>query len=146
MYHVVGEQTYRFPDSEWWAERSERCDVPGYSIELRPNDAREYGTDAESIVRRIVERVVRKFNPISVWLFGSIARGDCDKHSDVDLMVIMPDGTNCRATAVNILVELAGSMLPKDVIVNTPTMFTGGADKVGSIQYSVRRHGVMLYG
>ena len=146
IYHVAGERVFRFPGGKWWAERSARCDVPDYSIELRPDDVREYGTDAESIIRCIVERVVKKFDPIAVWLFGSIARGDCDKHSDVDLMVIMPDGTDCRATAVNILVELAGSMLPKDVLVNTPSLFARTADRVGSIQYTVRKHGVMLYG
>ena len=143
---MASARTYRFPDSEWWAERSTRCDVPDYRIERRPNDAQEYGTDAESIVRCIVKRVVNKFDPIAVWLFGSMARGDCDKHSDVDLMVIMPDGTDCRATTVDVLMELRGSMLPKDVLVSTSSLFARAADRVGSVQYSVRRHGVMLYG
>ena len=143
---MADERTFRFPDGEWWAERSARCNVPEYRIKHRPNDVREYGTDAESIIRRIVERVVKKFDPIAVWLFGSVARGDCDRHSDVDLMVIMPDGTDCRATTVNILVELADSMLPKDVVVNTPSLFARTVDRVGSVQYSVRKHGVMLYG
>ena len=89
---------------------------------------------------------MKKFDPVAVWLFGSVARGDCDRHSDVDLMVIMPDGTDCRATTVNILVELADSMLPKDVVVNTPSLFVRTVDRVGSVQYSVRKHGVMLYG
>ena len=146
MYNMVGEQTIRFPDGEWWAERSARHPIPDYCVDLRPDDVREYGTDVESIVRRIVERVVKKFDPIAVWLFGSMARGDCDKHSDVDLMVIIPDGTDCWATTVNILVELASSMLPKDVLVNTQSLFAGAEDMVGSIQHSVRRHGVMLYG
>lgn len=75
-----------------------------------------------------------------------MARGDCDKHSDVDLMVIMPDGTDCRATTVDVLMELRGSMLPKDVLVSTASLFAHAADKVGSVQYSVRKYGVMLYG
>ena len=143
---MAGERTFRFPDSEWWAERSARYGVPDDVVEHGPDDVREYGTDAESIIRRIVERVVKKFDPIAVWLFGSVARGDCNEHSDVDLMVIMPDGTDCLTTAAYILMELRGSLLPKDVHVNTPSLFARAADKVGSVQHSVSKHGVMLYG
>lgn len=143
---MASKRTYRFPDSEWWAERSARCDVPDYNAERQPDDAREYGTDAESVVRRIVERVVNGFDPIAVWLFGSMARGDCSEHSDVDLMVIMPEGTDCRATAIDVLVDLRSSILPKDVLVNTPDSFARAVDDVGSVQHSVREDGVMLYG
>ena len=71
---MVDRYSYRFPDSGWWAKRSARRKVPDYRIELRPDDAHEYGTDVESTVRRIVERVVERFRPVAVWLFGSIAR------------------------------------------------------------------------
>ena len=143
---MASKRTYRFPDSEWWAERSARCDVPDYDVEQWPDNAREYGTNAESVVRRIVERVVNGFDPIAVWLFGSMARGDCNEHSDVDLMVIMPEGTDCRATAIAVLVDLRGSILPKDVLVTTPDSFARAVDDVGSVQHSVRDDGVMLYG
>lgn len=94
----------------------------------------------------MVGRVVEKFDPIAVWLFGSMARGDCNMHSDVGLMVIMPEGTEREIAELAIRGELQGSMLPKDVMVNTPDMFRHGACDVGSIQYAVRKYGVMLYG
>ena len=59
---------------------------------------------------------------------------------------MMPEGTDCRATTIEVLVEMRGSMLPKDVIVNTPDSFARAVDDVGSVQHSVRKHGVMLYG
>ena len=37
---------------------------PDYSMECRPQDALEYGTDAESVVRRMMKCVVEKFHPI----------------------------------------------------------------------------------
>ena len=137
---------FHFPDRTWWNERSVRRPIPRYRIDRRPHDALEYGTDVESIVRRMVERVVDRFYPISVWLFGSMARGDCNRHSDVDLMVIMPEGTDRKTAELDIMAELRGSMLPKDVLVNTPDTFQRTVDDLGTVQHMVRKHGVMLYG
>ena len=137
---------FRFPDRAWWDARSARRPIPDYRIDRRPHDALEYGIGVESIVRRMVERVVERFDPISVWLFGSMARGDCNMHSDVDLMVIMPEGTDCKTAGLDIRGELRGSMLPKDIMVNTPDTFRRMANDLGSIQYDVSKYGVMLYG
>ena len=94
----------------------------------------------------MVERVVERFDPISIWLFGSMARGDCNRHSDVDLMIIMPEGTDHKTAELDIMAELRGSMLPKDVLVNTPDTFQRTVDDLGTVQHVVRKHGVMLYG
>ena len=44
-----------------------------------------------------------------------MARGDCNRHSDVDLMIIMPEGTDRKTAELDIMAELRGSMLPKNV-------------------------------
>ena len=145
---VVDERprSFRFPGHAWWDERSVRRPIPRYRIDRRPHDALEYGTDVESIVRRMVERVVDRFDPVSVWLFGSMARGDCNRHSDVNLMIIMPEGTDHKTAELDIMAELRGSMLPKNVLVNTPDTFRRTVDDLGTVQHMVRKHGVMLYG
>ena len=148
VYVAVSERLrrFRFPDHTWWDERSVRCPIPRYRIDRRPHDALEYGTDVESVVRRMVKRVVERFDPISVWLFGSMASGDCNRHSDVDLMIIMPEGTDHKTAELDIMAELRGSMLPKDILVYTPDAFGRAADDLGAIQHVVHKHGVMLYG
>ena len=137
---------FRFPDGAWWNERSAHRPIPQYRIDRRPDDAAEYGTDTETIVKRVVERIVGRFDPISVWLFGSMARGNVRKYSDIDLMVMMPDGTDCGTATRDMMLEVAGSMLPYDIIVNTPEQWDGRIDDVGSVQHSISRYGVMLYG
>ena len=148
-YVAVSEHSrrFRFPDHAWWNERSVRRPIPRYRIDRRPHDALEYGTDVESIVRRMVERVVERFDPISVWLFGSIARGNCNKHSDVDLLIIMPEGTDRKTAELDQhRVQCTAAMLPKDVQVKKLDRFQRTVDDLGAIQHMVRKHGVMLYG
>jgi predicted nucleotidyltransferase len=49
-----------------------------------------------TVITEMVERIVREFQPEKIILFGSHARGDAHKWSDVDLLVVMPDGTVLR--------------------------------------------------
>jgi predicted nucleotidyltransferase len=40
-------------------------------------------------IATMTERIVRRFDPLAVILFGSRARGDVGPHSDADLLVVM---------------------------------------------------------
>ncbi len=95
----------------------------------------------EEMVRRIVER----FHPDQVILFGSYARGQAGPDSDVDLLVVMPVPGSKRRTAVEIDLMLAGSGLPKDVIVMTPEEVARTKDIVGTIVYPAVREGKVMY-
>lgn len=137
---------YRFPDRAWWARRTVPDHIPQYRIDRHPSDIAEYGSTAETVIPHLVQRIVKRFNPIAVVLFGSMARGDCNIHSDVDLMVIMPDGTDRRDTALGILKEVARSPLPKDVLVSTPKIWADRVEDAGTVQRAIDSHGVVLYG
>jgi predicted nucleotidyltransferase len=52
-------------------------------------------------------------------LFGSAARGEMGPQSDLDILVVMPDGIHRRQTSAEIFKALRGIGLPKDVIVVT---------------------------
>jgi predicted nucleotidyltransferase len=43
----------------------------------------------EQSVEMMTKRIVDKFNPNKVILFGSFARGEAKQNSDVDLLIIM---------------------------------------------------------
>ena len=42
----------------------------------------------------MTERIVRDFDPLQIILFGSQARGDADRDSDIDLLVIFGEPTD----------------------------------------------------
>ena len=73
----------------------------------------------EEVLGEVVRRVVAQAHPRRIILFGSGARGTMGPGSDLDLMVVMPDGTHRRHTAAGIYKALRGIGLPKDVIVVT---------------------------
>jgi predicted nucleotidyltransferase len=65
----------------------------------------------DELVRRIVEAV----HPRRIVLFGSAARGEMGPNSDLDVLVIMPDGTHRRKTAQEIYRRMWGFGFAKDI-------------------------------
>lgn len=74
---------------------------------------------SEILLREVVRRVVEEAHPRRIILFGSAARGAMGPDSDLDLLVVMPDGVHRRRAAMEIYRSLRGIGLPKDVIVVT---------------------------
>ena len=101
--------------------------------------------DTSLIIRRMVTRIVRRFHPEKVILFGSHARGDAGPDSDVDLLVVMPVRGSRREKAVEIGVALHGLNVSKDIIVVTPEQFERRKNLVGTVEYPATREGRLLY-
>lgn len=93
----------------------------------------------------MVARIVKRFHPDQIILFGSYARGDAGPDSDVDLLVVMPVEKSKREKAVEIRVELNGLRVPKDIIVSTPEEFAWRKEVVGTIEYPAVHEGKVLY-
>ena len=71
------------------------------------------------LLDEVIRRVVEVARPLRVVLFGSAAKGTMRPDSDLDLLVVVPDGTHRRRTANRIYNGLCGLGYPKDVIVVT---------------------------
>ncbi|MBN1674867.1 MAG: nucleotidyltransferase domain-containing protein [Kiritimatiellae bacterium] len=96
-------------------------------------------------IRRIVKRLVRRFHPDRIILFGSHARGNASPDSDVDILVVMPVEGAKREAQLQIRAALHDVRLPKDVILSTPDEFAWRKDVVGTIEYPAAREGKVLY-
>jgi predicted nucleotidyltransferase len=73
------------------------------------------------IVDDILQRIVAAVHPIRVVLFGSTASGRTRPGSDIDLLVIVPDGVHRRRTTQKLHRSLAGIGVAKDIVVVTET-------------------------
>jgi len=71
-------------------------------------------------IRGMVNRLVERFAPERIILFGSWARGEAGPDSDVDLLVVMDVAGSKRAVVTEAYRLLQGSGLAKDIIVARP--------------------------
>ncbi len=107
--------------------------------------ARERAADIDTIVKTMVERIADRFKPERILLFGSRARGDAKDRSDVDLLVVMPDGTNRREAAVEMGVAVGDLPIAKDIVVTTPAHIAQRGHVIGTVLRPALRDGKVLY-
>jgi predicted nucleotidyltransferase len=96
-------------------------------------------------IQEMVRRIVERFQPERIVLFGSHARGAAEPDSDVDLLVVMKVLGSKRKQAIEIDMTLADMGLPKDVVVVTPEEVERYRDIVGTIIRPALREGRVLY-
>jgi len=96
-------------------------------------------------IAEMVRRIVERFHPERIILFGSHARGTAGPHSDVDLLVVMQPHGSKRRRAVEIHGLLAGMGVPKDVIVVTPEEFEAYRDAPGTVIRTAWQEGKILH-
>lgn len=96
-------------------------------------------------IHEMVRRIVERFQPERIVLFGSHARGTAGSDSDVDLLVVMKVLGSKRKQAIEIDMTLADMGLPKDVIVVTPEEIERYRDIVGTIIRPALLEGRVLY-
>lgn len=71
------------------------------------------------VIDELVRRIVETVHPLRIILFGSAARGEMGPNSDLDVLVVMPDGIHRRKTAQNIYRQMWGLGFAKDIVVVT---------------------------
>jgi predicted nucleotidyltransferase len=96
-------------------------------------------------IRRMVRRIVAQFDPDTVILFGSHARGEAGPDSDVDLLVVMQVKGSKRAKQLEIRSALHDVRVPKDIVVSRPEEFQWRKDTVGTIEHPAAHEGEVLY-
>ena len=106
---------------------------------------RKAKTPAQRQIQEIVNRIVERFHPEQIILFGSQARGDAGPDSDVDLLVVMPVEGSKREKQLEIRMALHNIHVSKDVIVSTPEEFAWRKEIVGTIERPAARQGKVLY-
>jgi predicted nucleotidyltransferase len=93
----------------------------------------------------MVRRIAAQFRPERIILFGSQARGDATRSSDVDLLVVMPVNGSKRDLRVALQMALRDVHFPRDILVATPHEWNVQKNIPGTIVWPARREGVVLY-
>ncbi len=93
----------------------------------------------------MVRRIVRRFKPERIILFGSQTRGGADRNSDVDLLVIMPVSGEKREKQIEVGVALSDLAVPVDIIVTTPEEFDWRKEIPGTVERPAWLEGQTVY-
>jgi len=101
--------------------------------------------EQESAIQEAVARIVERYHPDKIILFGSLARGRGGPDSDVDLLVVMPVAGSRRQQAVQIDLALGGIPIPIDLLVVRPEEAEGSRLLPGTIVGEAVREGKVLY-
>ena len=100
-----------------------------------------------SPVQPILARVIARWHPLEIWLFGSRARGDAGPDSDWDLLVIVPD---CAEPAdfddpMTLWRVKREPGLSSDLVVYRASEFEEDRSVPNTLAYSTSLDGVLLY-
>lgn len=99
----------------------------------------------EKFIKKITARIVDKFHPYKIILFGSYASGKPTPDSDLDLLIVMDSDLPRYKRARAIREQLRDFCFSKDIIVHTPAEVEKFKDLIGTIIYPAIRYGKVIY-
>ena len=96
-------------------------------------------------IAEAVRRLVEAARPVRIILFGSRARGEAGTDSDLDLLVIERQVEDRFSEIVRLNAALGDLILPVDLLVIGEEAFDEWSETPGSVYYSAKREGKVVY-
>jgi excisionase family DNA binding protein len=93
----------------------------------------------------VVGRIVRLVDPVRIVLFGSRGSGSPGSDSDYDLLVVLDEAPDRRATEIAILGAIADLPISKDVVLATPEEVGSAPSLIGDILRAAVLSGRTVY-
>jgi predicted nucleotidyltransferase len=97
------------------------------------------------LLEEMVRRIVGSVSPLRIILFGSAARGEMRPESDLDVLVVMPDGCDCLGIAMKLHRQLRGFQYAKDILVVPASDVTNHGNNPYRVIHTALTEGKELY-
>lgn len=98
------------------------------------------------LIEEVKNRLVKTYNPIEIYIFGSYAWGHPDDGSDLDLLVVVDKLDKHRYTAMaeghKALMDLK---LSKDILLYTKEEFEDDSHNTSTLGYKIKLMGKQIY-
>ena len=99
---------------------------------------------SQETLNDIIRRVAEVAEPERIILFGSAARGEMSRHSDVDLLVVK-DGSDLRRLTARVYRRLYGVGAAVDIVMVTPQDVERYRDSHALVIKPALREGTVMY-
>jgi len=97
------------------------------------------------VIQDLTQRIVAEVQPLRIIVFGSAAKGEMHADSDIDLLVVMPEGTHRRRTAQMLYRRIRKVGIPFDILVATPADLEKHKENIGLIYRQILAEGKEVY-
>lgn len=102
--------------------------------------------DSSAILGHIVQTIVTLLRVEKIILFGSYASGCPKSDSDIDLLVVLPEGSSKLEAYLKIRRALKSFEVPLDILVLTSGEFAFYAEEwKNSVVFEAKERGIILY-
>ncbi len=98
-----------------------------------------------AVIGELVRRIVEVAHPRRIILFGSAARGAMGPDSDFDVLVVVGEEADRRATARAAYRNMIGFGYPTDIVVAKESDLRSHGDNVSLVYYPALREGREIY-
>lgn len=96
-------------------------------------------------LRPAIQKIVQELDPEKIILFGSYAYGNPNRHSDVDLLVIMKTNESLKERSWAVSRLLLPRPFPVDILVKTPEEVNDGLKTGDFFLREIMARGKVLY-
>lgn len=98
------------------------------------------------IIEEVKNRLIKVYNPVEIYLFGSYAWGIPDEESDLDLLIVVDESDLPRHKRGKAGYEaLWGLCIAKDLLIYTKAEFEKKVEDQTSLACKVHEKGKLLY-
>ncbi len=108
-------------------------------------DGRYDGRTLREWLPAVIDAIVERMDPLRIILFGSLARGEDHRDSDIDLVVVLPEVTDEHAAAVAVRRATASLPVPLDIIAVDPEEIRRRGNEIGSVLRLALREGRVVH-
>ncbi|KKP26110.1 MAG: polymerase, beta domain protein region protein [candidate division TM6 bacterium GW2011_GWE2_31_21] len=100
----------------------------------------------KDVIEEVKDRLVKTYNPIAIYIFGSYAWGYPSEDSDLDLLIIVDKSDEkSYKRPISGYKALRGLDISKDIIIFTKEEFERAANDVSTLGYKIKKYGELIY-
>jgi uncharacterized protein len=100
----------------------------------------------KKIIEEVKNRLIKTYDPVAIYLFGSYAWGHPDDESDLDLLIVVEQSDEkSYKRPIPGHRALRGLDISKDIIVQTRDVFDRRSKEITTLEFKIKRDGKVLY-